>query len=223
MKEKTMPLRQVERTERWTLCGMDHREERARLERLREKIPDLAEHDIIIATDIDNPRTKERHGKLHSVIQEMCAQLGHKAMIPYQVVGFPGENDLECTDLYVIVNDIMVPQAKLFLGHLAEGSMSLGMMMGQAMEDGKDTAYFFKKGTQIETVDFIRNQMVGTCLDAITDQRVLRSPFHHYYPIDLAGFLRPYDRFRGDLTYTSEADCLHQIRNKVLEVFTEGN
>ncbi|MCH7567896.1 MAG: hypothetical protein IIA87_00580 [Nanoarchaeota archaeon] len=196
--------------------------EAERVKRLNDLVGGVENYDIFVSTDVDSYSEVRAKSGLFDALENLCEELGHKPFMPHHFAfDDNGRETLEARDLYVLVNELMVPKCDLFLGYLGIMSTGVGMMVGKAMLERKDIIFFHEKGNKLETVSDVRKLVRGTSMDSLTDPEILNSPrifYHHDHP---HGPLIPYPHLRGVVRFDGVSECVDKLRVEIKR-YAEG-
>ncbi len=182
-------------------------------------IGDIASYDIFLAHDIDDPEQGRTKLPLYDAIGDLCQRLGHKAAIPYRFVGYPGDSDeLSPDETVMLINDVLIPQARLVLCYLGINSTSAGVMDGRAKLLGKDIVYFYETGTPLETIAETEQLVHGTPKETRLGMPQLARVFFHRTGANQS--LEPYQHTKKIIEFKTVDGLLGELEKVITGVFS---
>lgn len=181
-------------------------------------IGNVTDYDIFLAHDIDDPEQGGMKRPLYDAIGDLCQRLGHKAAIPYRFVGFEGDPAaVDPRGTFLLINDLLIPQARLVLCYLGINSTSVGVMDGRAKLLKKDIIYFYEAGTRLETIEETERLVTGIQKETRPGMPQLARAFFHRTGPNQS--LESYENIRKIVEFTSLDDCLQQLEVAIRNAF----
>lgn len=174
-------------------------------------------YDIFLAHDIEDAVKGKEKVPLYEAVGSLCARLEHEAFLPYRSVGFQGEPDeMPARETYVLLNEIMLPQAQLVLCYLGINSASVGSMDARAKKLQKDIIYFYEEGTHLETV--AEGEALVHGLPPV-DSELLQIPLAFLHQDTRTLTLQSYPKIKGVVEFTAIDDCIRKLRETLKNYF----